>query len=631
MKSAFRSIFVVNRTSLIGTAVIVALAAALITATGTWLEAGIQNEKFALIVRLGSSFAGLVVMITVFVVSSVFSGALRQRRREFALLRAIGATARQVRATITAEALAILLIAAPVGATLGILVAPFLVPLLRSSVDLPAGYTLPFSPIALGATLLVLLPTALLAALTAARGIVRVSPTVAVRESTVESPTTSRVRLRTAAALAITGITAAMTPFFIPGMIGSASGAMSAILLIIAAALAGPALIHRVSTRGMALVRNSTGAGRVLAFANSRGFSRRLSAAVIPLALLIALGSVQSGVNMAVARATANEVHAGVHADLIVQSHFGVTSTQLADIAALPGVTATMAEGQVSAAVRTDPEDGWDQATISTISPGSTAARGKPLLDPAVSSGSVRNLATTGTIAVSRDALLFTGKGIGGVIDVRLPGNKAMPAKIVAVYDRSLGFGDYIMGTDMRGATTTVFDTVFIDAASSSKPLVRRAIASMGLTVLDIAGYVRAATQGSGGEQQLSLVLLLALLGFVAAAAANTLAMSTASRRDEFVLLQRIGATRAQLMKMMMIETAIIIVTAVAIGILAVVPALVGVGQRMLGVPVPVFDVPMTSTLTVSTIVIAILTVIPTAWRGTSALSSRCRRQGRRD
>ncbi len=630
MYAALRSVFVVNRTSLTGTAIIVALAAALLTATGTWLEAGIRDERLALVVGLAGSFAGIVVMITVFIVASVFSGALRQRRGEFALLRAVGATARQVRATVTAEALAILLVAGPVGAGVGILVAPRLVPLLRSGAALPAGFILPFSPISILAALLVLLPTALLAARTAARGVLRVSPTVAVRESTVDAPTISRGRLRTAAVLGVVGMVAALTPFVVPGVIGSATGATSAILLIIAAGLAGPALVRRVATRGMASVGSRAGAGRVLAFANARGFSRRLSAAVIPLALLVALGSVQSGVNTGIVRATANELRAGAQADLIVLSPSGMTPSQAATIAALPGVTATAATGHLAGAVRTDPDTGWEQTTIGTITAGSTAAgsagtTGRALLDPTVSSGSLRDLGTSGTIAVSRAALIFTGKGVGDTVDVRLAGDHTVAAKIVAVYERGLGFGDYLMGVAApgHGPSTSALDAVFVDATASTRAATRRALTGMGLTVTDGAGYASIATQVAGGQQQLSLVLLLALLGFVGAAAANTLAMSTASRRDEFALLRRIGATRAQVMRMVAIETAFIVVTALTIGAVAVLPALIGVGQGLLGAPFPVVDLSVTVALVVATVTIAVATVIPTAWRLTSTSSAR--------
>lgn len=625
MYAVLRSVFVVNRSGLIGTAVVVALAAALLTATGTWLEAGIRNDRLALVVGLAGSFAGVVVMIAVFIVASVFSGALRQRRKEFALLRAVGATARQVGTTVTAEALAILLIAGPVGSAVGILIAPLLSPLLRSGAALPEGLVLPPSPMSILAALLVLVPTALVAARAAARGVLRVSPTAAVRESTVDPPTISRGRLRTAVVLAIVGVLAAATPFFLPGMIGSATGATSAILLVIASGLAGPVLVRRVATRGMAVVGSSTGAGRVLAFANARGFSRRLSAAVIPLALLVALGSVQSGVDTGVVRATANELRAGAQADLIVLSPSGMTAPQAMAIAALPGVTATTATGHLTAAVRTDAETGWEQTTISTITAGSAIRTGRALLDPTVSSGSLRGLDTAGTIAVSRATLLFTGKGVGDTVDVRLGGDQGVSAKIVAVYERGLGFGAYLMGAaePARGPDAAAFDAVFVDATASSRADTRRALAEMGLTVTDGAGYARVATQEAGGQQQLSLVLLLALLGFVAAAAANTLAMATAGRRDELALLKRIGATRAQLMRMVAIETTFIIVTALTIGIVAVLPALVGVGQGLLGVPFPVLDPSVTVALVVSTVAIAIVTVIPTAWRATSTSSSR--------
>ncbi|WP_295701720.1 ABC transporter permease [Lapillicoccus sp.] len=625
MYAALRSVFVANRSSLTGTAVVVALAAALLTASGTWLDAGIRDERLGLVVGLAGSFAGIVVMITVFIVASVFAGALRERRNEFALLRAVGATARQVRATVTAEALAILLVAGPVGAAVGILVAPRLVPLLRSGAALPDGFVLPFSPISILVALLVLLPTALLAARTAARGVLRVSPTAAVRESTVDAPTISLGRLRTAAVLGVVGLLAATTPFFVPGVIGSATGATSAILLVIAAGLAGPVLVHRVATRGMTVLGNRAGAGRVLAFANARGFSRRLSAAVIPLALLLALGSVQSGVNSGVVRATATELRAGAQADLIVLSPSGVTSYQAAAIAALPGVTASAATGHLAASVRTDPEVGWEPTTMGTITPGSAIRAGRTLLDPTVSSGSLRDLDAAGTIAVSRTALLFTGKRVGDTVDVRLGGVDAGAAKIVAVYERGLGFGDYLMGVAAaeRGPAAAAFDAVFVDTTASTRVATRQALAEMGLTVTDGAGYASVATKEAGGQQQPSLVLLLALLGFVGAAAANTLAMSTASRRDEFALLRRIGATRAQVMRMVTIETAFIIATALTIGLLAVLPALIGVGQGLLGAPFPVFDLSVTVALVVATVAIAILTVIPTAWRATSTSSSR--------
>lgn len=621
MSAALRSVLVVNRSSMIGTAAILALSAILLTATGSWVDASLRNEDLTFLATVASSFAGTVVMITVFIVASVFSGALRPRRREFALMRAVGATATQVRSTVTAEALVLLLIVAPVGAVAGLLVAPLLTPLLVSSGMVPAGFLLPFSPISVLATLTVLVATGVLAARITARGILRVSPTAAVRESTIEPAALSRGRLLTAAALAIIGVLAAGTPFVFPGALGSATGATSAILLIIAAGLAGPALVRWAAIRGGMMLTATAGAGRVLAFANTRGFSRRLSAAVIPLALFIALGSVQSGVNSGIMAAAESEIRAGVTADLVVVSPSGVTLDQAAALAALPGVTATTSTGQVTGAVRVDNADedvpfvddlNWEATSILAIS------AGEPLIDPSVESGSLGDLEAPGTIALSREALVFTGKGVGDTVDVRI-GEEEVASTIVAVYERSLGFGDFITGTTGARAASEepVLDAVFIDSPNAD-PATLKAVADMGLTVTDASGYARMATQGAGGEQQLSLVLLLALLGFVAAAAANTLASSIRSRREEFALLMRLGATRTQVMGTVAIEAGFIIVTALGIGLLAVVPALLGVGQGLLGVPLPVFDLPVTGVLMAASVLITILTVLPVAWLATS-------------
>lgn len=106
--SSARSAVRVHRGSMAGSALVVALAAALLTATGVWIEAGTRlaagstDPEASLLVTVASSFAGTAVLIALLVVASTFAGALRPRAREFALLRAVGATTRQVRQLVTA-------------------------------------------------------------------------------------------------------------------------------------------------------------------------------------------------------------------------------------------------------------------------------------------------------------------------------------------------------------------------------------------------------------------------------------------------------------------------------------------------------------------------------------------------
>ncbi|MEU7896990.1 FtsX-like permease family protein [Nonomuraea sp. NPDC049152] len=63
--------------------------------------------------------AGFALFIAVFVVSSTFAFAVAQRRREFALLRTVGATRRQVRRMVYGEAGFVAVVASALGASAG--------------------------------------------------------------------------------------------------------------------------------------------------------------------------------------------------------------------------------------------------------------------------------------------------------------------------------------------------------------------------------------------------------------------------------------------------------------------------------------------------------------------------------
>ena len=149
-----------HRASLTGSAIIVALASALLTATGVLLESGLRTGLASdtvggsamLLAMVASSFAGTTILIVVFMLSSTIAGALRQRRRELALLRAIGATGRQVRSLVTRKVLMVLAVAAPLGAVPGLVGSRLLTPTLESSGIVPAGYELTLSPIPVVAT-----------------------------------------------------------------------------------------------------------------------------------------------------------------------------------------------------------------------------------------------------------------------------------------------------------------------------------------------------------------------------------------------------------------------------------------------------------------------------------------------
>jgi putative ABC transport system permease protein len=598
------------RAGFVGSFVIVAAAAALLSANGVLIETGLR-EELPLVSTVAASFAGTAVLVVVLVVASTFASALRQRTAQFALLRAVGATTAQVRAMVTAEVAIVFAVAAPLGAVPGQFAADLLTPVLTAGGIAPPGLTLSISPFPVISALLVLFPTALLAARLASRAVTRVSPTAAVRETAVETSRLSTGRRVTAAALLVAGLLVAGTPFVLPGTLGSAAGASSAFLLISAAALGGPAIVTALARRAAEATRSSRHAAAVLALVNARGFSRRLTAAIIPLALLLALGTVQTGVNGSVVAAAGVQLRAGLLSDAIVTGSEGVTAEQAAAVASAPGVDAVLASATVPAEVKTDGEgDGdlgglsWEQTGVRALS-GDTA-----LIDPAVTAGALADLSAPGTIAVSSESLFATGKGVGDTLELRFAGSRGMTgmtgmtATIVAVYDRGLGFGDQLIDLSSvpSASRPPVSDELFTRGAADLAPL--------GLQTVSTDDYVDASVAGAASQKQLGAILLFALILFIGIAAANTLVMLTSARRPEFALLARIGTTRRQLTSMVAVESVFVIVTALIIGTAAVLPALVGVSYGMLGTLLPAIDWPVYAGLAGAVAIIAALPIL---------------------
>ncbi|MEP7762878.1 ABC transporter permease [Sanguibacter sp. 25GB23B1] len=618
-----------HRASMAGSFLIVLLASALLAATGVLMDSGLRTGfsgeqaggAAMMLATVAGSFGGTTILIVVLMVSSTISAALRQRRREFALLRAVGATGAQIRTMVTGEVLLVFAVAGPLGAVPGLFAARLLEPLLASSGIVPTGYELTITPAPVVATLLLLVPTGLLAARLAAREAVRTSPTAAVQQSTAEPSTLGRGRTITAVWLAGAGLAVALVPFFSPGLMGTAAGASSAFLLITAAALAGPVLVAWVSEHALRLSSPRGWASGHLAMANARGFSRRLTSAIVPLALLLALGTVQSGVNRTAVEASGMQLEAGLKADLVVDAST-VTPDEVTKIGSLPGVAEVVSTGVTSADVKVDADDedipaldalSWEPTALRVLPSGMTT----DVVDPQVTAGSLTDLDDVSTIAVGGDATFGTFKGLGDTVELRFPDGTLSLATIVAVYDRGLGFGDFLVGESTAAAHDAAVtpDAVFLQAEAGSTGDVRDALAAMGVESRSVAAYVQDARSAGESQQTLSAVLLLALLAFIGLAAANTLAMLTSQRGGEFTLLKRTGATGRQLTAMVAVESVFVVLVAWVIGTAAVVPALVGASVGLLGTPVPTVDWAMYGGLAAAVAVIAVLTILPVALR----------------
>lgn len=610
MWSFARSAVRAYKSSFLGSFLIVMLAAALLAANGVLMESGIRGDA-PLLTTVAASFAGTAILVVVLVVASTFASALRQRHTQFVLLPAVGATATQIRSMVTAEVAIVFAMAAPLGAIPGLYAANLLAPVLGSGGVVPGGFALTISPMPVVAAVVLLFPTALIAARLAARKVTNVSPTAAVRGASAETSQLSPARRATALCLFVAGVLIAGTPFAMPGSLGSAAGATSAFLLISAAALAGPAIIAAVARRASHATQNSRNAAAVLALINARGFSRRLTAAIIPLALFLALGTVQTGVNGSMVEAAEMQLRAGLGSSVIITAPDGVTPEQSAAVASTPGINAVMASATVPAEVKVDDDEDfgdllWEQTGVRVVS-GNAAG----IFDPKVTAGSLEDLSNAATIAVSSESLFATGKDVGDTVQLRFGPASELTATIVAVYERSLGFGGHIMDESSLPVSNRPTTTDMLLAQGQAD------LTSLGLQTVSVDDYVDGTVSGAASEQQLSAILLFVLIFFIAIAAANTLVMLTSARKDEFALLRRIGTTRGQLLAMVILEAGLVVAASVIIGTLSVVPALFGVAYGMLGSFSLALDCTALAPLVATLLAIALAAMVVPAWRGT--------------
>ncbi len=609
MWSFARSAVRAYRASLVGSFLIVVSAAALLTANGVLMESGLRGDA-PLLMAVAASFAGTAILVVELVVASTFASALRQRNTQFALLRAVGATPRQVRSMVTTEVVIVFALAAPLGAVPGLFAGQLLMPALVSGGIVPAGFDLVISPLPVIGALVLLFPAALLAGRLTARKITKLSPTQAVRGGSAESSGISPARWITAIALLAIGIVDAGTPFVAPGTVSSGAGTISALLFLSAAALAGPALVGAIARRAARATRSSSNAAVMLALVNTRGFSRRLTAAIIPLALLLALGTVQTGSNQTTVEAAGLQLRAGLESDLIITSPVGVTAEQAAAVASSPGIDAVVASSTVPAEVKID-DDEFDALSWEPIGLRAVAGSTSGLIDADVTAGSLDDLTGPDTIAVSGSSPFATGKNVGDTMELRFDEGTEISPTIVAVYDRGLGFGDYIINESSLPAPNrpAVADQLFALGSAD--------LTSLGLQTVSVDDYVHETQAGAAAQQQLGAILLFVLIFFIATAAANTLVMLTSSRKQEFALLRRIGTTRTQITAMILIESVFVMATALVIGTLAVIPALGGMAYGMLGIFSVGIDWPVYGALAGAVVLIATVGMILPAMLGT--------------
>ena len=540
-------------------------------------------------------FAVVAVLVGGFMMFNTFSITVAQRTRENGLLRALGASRRQILASVLVEALAVGIIASIIGIFAGLAIAIGLKNLLAAvGVDIPSqGLVLTSTTVVI--CLVVGIGITVLSALSPARKAAKVSPIAAMQLGVVGSTGYgSKQRIFVGLGVLALGIAALF--------IGLFAGVDQPILFVGAGALLvffGVSILGRTVSLPLSRVIGAPlprmkGITGELARENAMRNPKRTAASAS--ALMIGVGLVVFiTIFVASTKASINDaIDKGFTGDIVLDSGGGLmggVDPGLAQrIAALPEVAAAsglrqglaQVDGKAVIVQAGDPNSIFDIMKIDA------------------QQGSTADLGAAG-IGVYKNVANDKHWTIGSAVPVNFAKTSPQTFHVAVIYGENAQAGNYFIGTKAYNANfPSNFDSkVFVKTragvsqATALAAIKQSAQAYPGVKVLDRGQYK--ADQTKFFNQLLELVYALLGLAIIIAlmGIANTLALSIAERHREVGLLRAVGMTRPQLRSTIRWEAVIIALQGTLLGLVigvffgwALVSALHDQGVTLFRVPV---------------------------------------------
>jgi putative ABC transport system permease protein len=507
-----------------------------------------------------TGFAIVALLVGSFLIANTFAMLVTQRSREIALLRAIGATQRQVRRSVLLEAMMVGLIASGIGLAIGVGIAKLLIGLLKSvliDVDTPS---LAITPGTIATALLIGVIVTVVSAWLPTRRATKIPPIAALRQNAIETPTVVSLRrilagaVPTAAGIALIVAGSGSTPKF---ALAAAGGG----LLVLGSVLLSPLLSRPALGLLGAIIPGRSTASR-LADENVRRNPRRsastANALLIGLTLVTGFTVIAASVQQSIGGGAKRQFAAAEA--LITSGDGGLDDTVLARVAAAPGVKrvggyvfgAFKRNGSVTALTGVDTKldgvmnlDLRDNVTLSALGPDRIFVYKNQYKD---------GVRVGDTIAME---FAETGKKdfiVAGIFN----NNSVMP-------------GDYVISLDAYRANfvskAVTFAVIDAETPTAATAAGKAATAGTGATVQTIDEVVKDLrkqinTLLSVVIGLLAVALVIALMGIV-----NTMALSVLERTREIGLLRAVGMTRSQVRSTIRREAILITLYGVIFGL----------------------------------------------------------------
>ncbi|MFJ2575484.1 ABC transporter permease [Kitasatospora aureofaciens] len=512
-------------------------------------------------------FALISLFVGIFIIANTFTMLVAQRTKELALLRAIGASRKQVTRSVLIEALLIGTVSATAGLIVGIGIGAGMQSLIGTlNENMPNG-TLVIKPltvvVTIGVGVLVTVLSALLPALRAAR----IAPVAAMSSGDQPASQKSLVVRNTIGSLLAAG---GLALIGFGASTGDDSGRMpvglGAFLALIGVFVLLPLLSRPVVALVGPLLRGLGGTPGKLAQQNAVRNPRRTAATAAALTIGLTLVSGLTVIGASVGGAIDKAVTSSMKADYIVSAANGMSlSDQVAaQIAKAPGVVAssplTAAYWELdgtSKAITGLNADTFDQLAEVRLTSGSAAAlgQGKLLVDQDVAKKF--NVTTGSTMTVSYPDQSTGQLTVGGVYETGgMLGPVVLANSEIAKHDPKPYVSDVLVkGKD--GATGALKQS--LKDATGANPVIE--VKSKQEVRDDFSQIITFALNLMYGL--LAMAVLIAILGVI-----NTLAMSVFERKREIGMLRAIGLDRRGIKRMVRLESVVISLFGAGIGLL---------------------------------------------------------------
>ena len=524
------------------------------------------------------AFAGAALLVGAFIIFNTFTITVAERTREFAMLRTLGATRRQILGSVALEALVVGVTASVAGLLLGLLFAKGTAQLFEAvGLGMPTG-GLELAPRTIAVALLVGIGVTQLAALTPARRATRVPPIAALQRGDQELPSRHRRwRPWLAGLVALLGVGMLVAGLFGSGQATSrlSTMALGVVLLFVGVALSARWFVRPLAGAvGWPLERLFAEPGllaRENAMRNPARTATTAAALMVGLGLVVFVAVFANGIKSSF-DATVSRV---VRADFVVRSDTmqPIPAAAADAVAETPEIATSSSvlldqvkvNGKKSSPI-TDVMNGVDPSTI----------EGLYAIDWVGSSGPRVLGELRGHNALIEEQFAKAHHlGVGDSYRIETPTAKTARLHVIGIYHDPQMLQGTIVPYSLFDEVSSARDPwlIFAHTVSGVSQDDARLALENAVEPFPVAS-VKSRSEFADAETKTLdqfVYLLYALLGMSVVISlfgiANSLFLSIHERTREFGLLRAVGATRAQVRRMVRYES---VITAVIGGVMGI-------------------------------------------------------------